>query len=184
MNQFESMRKELEEFDIQREELILSSRKLLAQAKQAMYHVHRDELEKAKTVLDTTQTIVDKLKEKVADTAHGKVGAVTAALQEWAESFSYYIYATEKRLATKEELGLGTEDYLLALSDLTGELTRRAVLSSINKDVETVKEIRIFVDELFGEFLQFNFRNGELRKKTDQIRWNLQKIEELLVKIS
>jgi len=182
MDVFESMRNELAHFDQQREELIIKSRKLLSLAKKAMYNTHRDQLDQAKEQLAEAEKVALELKNSYFENRKYKIGAVTAALQEWGESLAYFVYAQEGRLLAKDACGLETEDYLLALADFTGELTRRAVLAKINKHDEEVRAIRTFVDDLLGSFLSFDFRNGELRKKTDQIRWNLQKIEELLIR--
>ena len=79
---------------------------------------------------------------------------------------------------------VNSEEYLLGLCDLAGELVRKAVKDSIKKNFDSVLEIRDFVEELYGEFLKFNLRNGELRKKSDSIRWNLNKLEELALDVS
>lgn len=179
---FEPLRKELEAFDEQRETLIAAARKLNTLAKKGLYEAHRNDLPEATRTFAEAKPLAEELKAAYAKDYRLKFGAVTAALQEWAECLAYLTYAKEQRLLTKDETGLETEDYLLALADLSGEMARRAVLCSIEKKPEQVKAIRAFVDELLGGFLSFNFRNGELRKKTDSVRWNLQKIEELLVR--
>jgi len=179
---FKRMREELADFDQKREELITGSRKLLTLAKKTIYETHRNHFEQAHTTQEEATIIANLLKKAIKEDYRYKIGAVTAALQEWGESIIYYAYAKESRLLTREETGLTTEDYLLALADVTGELTRRAVIAMINNNREEVLHIRSFVEELLGEFLSFDFRNGELRKKTDSVRWNLQKIEELLVR--
>jgi len=66
------------------------------------------------------------------------------------------------------------------LCDLTGELVRRVVASAIKKDFRSVIQIKELVGELYNEFLSFNLRNSELRKKSDSIKWNLQKIEDIV----
>ena len=38
--------------------------------------------------------------------------------------------------------------------------------------------------EIYGEFLKLHLRNGELRKKSDAIKWNLKKLEEVMYDIS
>ncbi|MBN1275252.1 hypothetical protein JXA12_03090 [Candidatus Woesearchaeota archaeon] len=181
-DQFARLRKELAARDEEREQLIKQARALNVLAKQAMHATHRGDLEKAKRVLAEADPVAAGFIKGYEEEPWRKVGAVTAALQEWGECKAYYVYATEGRLAAQDELGLEAEDYLLALADLTGELTRKAVMASIDKDAAAVRDIRSFVDELLGLFLSFDFRNGELRKKTDAVRWNLQKIEELLAK--
>ena len=63
----------------------------------------------------------------------------------------------------------------MGLCDLTGELGRKAVNEVIKKNFKQAEQIRELVDEIYGEFLKLNLRNSELRKKSDQIKWNLKK---------
>ncbi|MBN2367807.1 hypothetical protein JXC34_02220 [Candidatus Woesearchaeota archaeon] len=46
-----------------------------------------------------------------------------------------------------------------------------------------MKEIKKFVETIYNEFLEFELRNGELRKKSDSIKYNLKKIEEILYEL-
>lgn len=176
------MQQELTTFDETREELIKDSRVLQHLAKKGMYAVHRNDLGEAAKIFTEALPLVKKLIAQYTNNYKLKIGAVTAALEEWCECYAYYVYAKDGVLLQKEETGLETEDYLAAIGDLTGELTRKAITLAIDKDYAGVKKIRVFVDDILGQFLCFDFRNGELRKKTDQLRWNLQKIEELLVR--
>ena len=80
----------------------------------------------------------------------------------------------------EEAVEFGVEEYLLGLCDLTGELGRRSVFATIDSNFEEVKKIRDIVDSIYKAFLEFDLRNSELRKKSDSIKWNLKKIEEIL----
>jgi len=44
-------------------------------------------------------------------------------------------------------------------------------------------EIKNLVDEIYGQFLNFNLRNSELRRKSDQIKWNLKKLEDVVFEL-
>ncbi|MBD3209713.1 hypothetical protein GF367_04855 [Candidatus Woesearchaeota archaeon] len=180
--QFEELQQELRGLEEQRESLLSDARKLHSLAKRAMYQTHRDLLGEAAALFKQAEPMAKGLISAYRGNPKLKFGAVTAALQEWCECYAYYVYLKQGRLLLRSDVGLETEDYLLALADLSGELVRRAVSLSIDKKVADVKRIRAFVDSLYGHFLGFDFRGGELRKKTDAIRWNLQKIEELLVR--
>jgi predicted translin family RNA/ssDNA-binding protein len=81
-------------------------------------------------------------------------------------------------------LGVETEAYLLGLCDLTGELVRKAVKDVIDGKYDSAEEITKLVEEIYGEFLKFDLRNGNLRQKSDSIKWNLQKLEQLLLDIN
>ena len=45
---------------------------------------------------------------------------------------------------------------------------------------EPFNRIREAIDLLYGQFVKFDFRNGELRRKYDAIKYNLQKVERIL----
>jgi predicted translin family RNA/ssDNA-binding protein len=72
----------------------------------------------------------------------------------------------------------------LGICDLTGELTRRAVSLVTKGKGKEVLVIKNFVEDIYGEFLKFDLRNGNLRKKYDSIKWNLKKLEEIMYDLS
>ena len=179
--EFSSMRDELERFDKKREDIIQDSRKILKASKQLIYAVHRGDLKKAELLIKdiVKKKAVIKMivgTEKKLD----EVGILNAAVQEYVEAASYFGFVKNRKIPAKDQLGVDTENYLMGLCDLTGELARKAVMAAIEKDIKTVEIIHGLVDEIFSEFLGFDFRNGELRKKSDAIKWNLKKIEEVL----
>ena len=48
-------------------------------------------------------------------------------------------------------------------------MARRAVFSVVAENYDEVNLIKKFVSMVFNEFLEFNLRNSELRKKSDSI---------------
>jgi predicted translin family RNA/ssDNA-binding protein len=68
----------------------------------------------------------------------------------------------------------------MGICDLTGELTRMAVAKATKREFKTVEEIKEFVEAIYGEFLKFDLRNGNLRKKYDALKWNLKRLEEVM----
>lgn len=61
--------------------------------------------------------------------------------------------------------------------DFTGELNRYAILRATNREVSEIKKCRDLVDQLMSQLMQFEFRNGQLRKKYDGIKYTLKKME-------
>lgn len=61
--------------------------------------------------------------------------------------------------------------------DGPGELTRYAVVKATARDIAEVKRCRAMVEAISGELIQFDFRNGPLRKKYDSVKYNLRKLE-------
>ena len=60
---------------------------------------------------------------------------------------------------------------------------RKAVNSGIKHEYEKVLQIKNFVDDLYDELMKFDFRNSELRKKVDGIKWELKKIDDMMLTI-
>lgn len=179
-NIFSKLRKELEDKDKLREEIIINSRPILKESKQAIYALHRNDTKAAKKSIDEAKSGLVSLRKIVKSNPSLGEGIYGSALQEYTEAITYYYYITENRLADNAEIGADAENYLLGICDLTGELARRAVFSVVNEEFSEVNKIREFVDTIHNEFLEFELRNGEIRKKSDSIKWNLKKIEEIM----
>ncbi len=173
---FESIRKELNEFEEKREQTIQNSREIIKISKLIIYALHRSEVDEASKYLKEIKTKIKFLdKTKNYDT-----GISSVAFQEYVEAVAFYEIIKNSKLPTKKEMEVDAESYLCGLADLTGELGRKAVHDAIKKDFVSVLKIKETVEEIYGEFLKFDLRNGELRKKSDAIKWNLQKLEDLV----
>lgn len=168
---FERMQKQLEDKDKEREELIGISREIGKFSKQAIYSLHRKEIKEAEALLEQARKKMKNCKQYV--------GAYDNSLEEYAEAAAYLGFIKGK-IPDEKDLGIDTETYLGGLCDLTGELARLAVFSVVEENYKQVKKIKDVVSDIYDEFLKFDFRNGELRKKSDSIKWNLKKIEEIL----
>lgn len=178
--EFQTMSAEMANFDAKREDIIKKSRDILKLSKQAVYDIHRDDLNYAKKKVEDAKSEIDKLKQAISKVEGLEVaGAFYDAQEEWVEARCYYDFVKSSKIPTKKDLGVDTETYLGGLSDLTGELGRRAVIKATERKSDDVKKIRDVIDEIHGQFLKFDFRNGELRKKADSIKWNLKKVEEV-----
>ena len=177
--EFVEMRKALAEFDAKREHVIHLSRSIIALSKKIIYSVHRKDMDAASGFVGEIAKKVSELPSQSYDT-----GMDNVAKQEYAEALALYYYVKERRLVTREELKIGIEDYLIGLCDLTGELVRLAVNEGINGNRQMILDVKEFMTEIYGEFLNFDMRNGDLRKRFDAIKWNLRKLEDVSLEIS
>ena len=66
-------------------------------------------------------------------------------------------------MPTRASLKVGTEDYLMGICDLTGELARKAVALTVKREFKSVLKIKKLIEEAYGEFLKFNLRNSHVR---------------------
>ncbi len=178
--EFEIIRKELKDFEVKREETIQTSRAIITLSKQIIYSVHRNDLNNASKLLKDIKIKIKSLdKNKSYDT-----GISFVAFQEYVEAICFYELVKNNKLPSKKELNADVESYLSGLADLTGELGRKAVHDAIKKDFKSVLKIKEIVEDIHGEFLKFDLRNGELRKKSDAIKWNLNKLEDMVFNLN
>ncbi len=177
--EFSGIRAELEKSEKQREALIQESRETIRLSKLIIYALLREDSKKAAALAKQIKSKVKKLPPN-----NGLTGMRNVALQEYTEAMAFFSFVKTGKIPTRKQLGVDTGNYLGGLSDLTGEMVRMAVKLAINKKFKEVLKVKSVVEEIYGEFLNLNLRGGELRKKSDQIKWNLNKLEDMAYNIS
>ncbi len=169
----------MEESDKNREMIIKKARDVLRNSKGAIYSLHRADYKKAEEQLKKAKAMIAELnKIKTA----GPIGALNDAKEEYTEAACYYSFLKKQKLPSIKELGVEPEIYIGGISDMTGELVRKAINSAIDEDYETSIKIKDFVKQLYAELMLFELK-GQLRKKFDSIKYGLEKIEELILQI-
>lgn len=177
--EFGKIRKEIADSDNNRELIIQKSREIINLSKRIIYALHRNDIKSASLYVKE----IEKQKKSLDAGVLADTNISRTALQEYAEALCYYHFIKDKKIPTKASLKLDNESYLMGLCDLTGELVRKAVNEVIQKNFKQAAKIKDLVDEIYGEFLNFNLRNSELRRKSDQIKWNLKKLEDVVFEL-
>ncbi|HLC51976.1 MAG TPA: hypothetical protein VJI98_01900 [Candidatus Nanoarchaeia archaeon] len=174
---FTRLQKEIQAYDAQREELIKKSRDVLKLSKQVIYAVHRgdsavslvNQMEKEKRALDSIATHSAKMLSE---------GSYKIAIQEYVEALLYFNFVKSGKLI---DIDAQPEHLVLGLSDLPGELVRKAVFLAGKGEVDKVVAIKDTVDMIYGELLKFDFRDNEIRRKVDAVKYELRKLEDLVL---
>ncbi len=167
-------------FEKIREEVIQKSRGIISISKRIIYALHRNDIKSASSYVAEIEK-EKKALEKINIVSDVNINLV--AIQEYVEAICYYHFVKNKKIPVAKELKVDNESYLMGLCDLTGELGRKAVNEVINKNFKGAYDIKNLVEEIYGEFLKFNLRNSELRKKSDSIKWNLKKLEDIVFEL-
>lgn len=179
MVNFAKMIQEIQDYDSERERLIKKSRDVLKLSKQIIYAVHRDEIS---TALKLVQQIESEKKDLIDITKHSKKlifeGSYKVAIQEYVEAILYYNFVKNGKLI---DLKVRAELFVLGLADLPGELVRKAVFLAGKGKVDKVIKIKEEVDYIYGELLKFDFRDNEIRRKVDAVKYDLRKLEDLVL---
>jgi len=179
---FNNMQKELAAYDSQRELLIKKSRDVLKLSKQIIYAVHRGDLNQAQSQIKEIEKELSKLNQ-ITKHSHALLseGSYKIAVQEYVEALLYFHVIKNKKLPTHVQLKVQTKHYLLGLCDLTGEIVRKAVYLAGKGSYSEVIEFKDLVDQIYGGMLKFDFREPELRRKFDSIKYDLKKLEDLVL---
>ncbi len=178
------MKKEFNSFDDNRELVIKKSRDILKLSKQVIYAVHRDDLKEADKLIKKIES--EKKKSELIINKNSKletVGAYNVAIGEYVEAMLYYHFIKNKKIPTHKFLKVKTSHYLFGLIDLTGELGRKAVQLAGKGDFKKVVVIKEIVSEIYGELLKFDFRESDMRRKFDSVKYDLKKLEDLVLEL-
>jgi hypothetical protein len=162
---FAAILKSLQEEDDRREQLIKRSRDVLKNSKQAIYALQRGAVAEANSLIETGKQLARELLLVLEPYPHLRHGALSSALEEWAEAAIFACYLRENRIATMAELEICNRDeYLGGVMDFCGEINRFAVLAATKRDVAVVSRAREVIDALLAQLMLFDFRNGALRR--------------------
>lgn len=181
---FKDMLNKFRKHDEQREHVIIKSRSLIKLSKQIIYSVHRDDFSNIAGLIKKIE-LVKKQIEAIVKKNHYllSVGAYKVGVGEYVEALLYYNFVKHGKLPSHKQLSVNSENYLFGLCDLTGELVRKAVFlagKGKNKEVGVIKNL---VDEIYGEILKFDVRGNDLRRKIDSIKYDLKKLEDLVLEL-
>jgi|SRR3989338_6414125 len=178
--EFEKIRQELAKTEQRRESVIQLSREIINLSKRIIYALHRDDAKDADLLVKSIEAKKILL---LKNNVKLDINIDQVALQEYVEAICYYHFIKDKSIPAKAALKVDSETYLLGLCDLSGELVRKAVNSVVKNSPNTAFEIKDLVEEIYNEFLKFNLRNNELRKKSDQIKYNLIRLQDIIYEL-
>lgn len=83
-------------------------------------------------------------------------------------------------LKDRDAFHVTIEEYLLALTDLCGELSRLATNAVTLGDLGMAVGISAFVKDIFAGFQLLNLKNDILRKRVDGVKYDVKKVEDVV----
>lgn len=87
-------------------------------------------------------------------------------------------------LKDRDAFHITIEEYLFALIDLTQELSRLATNAVTLGDPDLSLRIASFVKDVFIGFQVLNLKNDLLRKRVDSVKYNVQRVEDVVYDLS
>jgi predicted translin family RNA/ssDNA-binding protein len=167
----------------EREIIIQKSREINSLSKKVIYSLHRNEINNLDNQILKLKQSTNELITNYSNSKNASSGSYKVAIQEYVEAMAYYHFIKDGKLFVidieNKNNNIDIEHYMLGLCDLSGELVRKALNDGIKGNYSNVFKIQDFLSAIFNELAQIDFRNSELRKKVDSLRWDLRKLEEM-----
>lgn len=176
----EAIRKDLDALSRGRIEVMKQGREVVKASKELIYSLHRGEMGSAGECLVRITEARRRL-DRLANTPRLRAyHPYQNAVQEHVEAAAYHSVVAKGRIPRRAALRADTETYLGGLSDLTGELARKGVDDMIHERYAHASLMKDVVEEIYGLILSLDFDGGEARRKSDAVKWNLAKLEDLV----
>jgi predicted translin family RNA/ssDNA-binding protein len=183
----EVINQEMEKYDEAREQIIKELRAAQKASKAAVYALQKRDLAGAKAKIAIAEGVIRNFLPTVSANPDLRRGTFSAAVEEFVEAKAFETFLEDNSLIQKsafEGLSVTNEEYLGGISDLVGEMIRFSVLEATKRNVEAVRHCRDLTDDILAGFMQFNLKNGMLRKKSDSVKYGLKRFEEILYDLS
>ena len=193
--QLELIQQRMEERDALRESLIKKCRDGQKAAKQAIFALHRGDLEKAHTLLQNCETCITQellpiTQQEPPLRAGGSFGQV---LEEYVEAklFATWLHGhqeTPKRTLLQiqdfDQFHLEPSEYLGGLCDLTGEIGRYAVQQGTLRNLAGVKQCLETNANILLAIQSMDLQRSPIYKKMEMIKRSVEKLERMLYEMS
>ncbi len=179
----DKIKKAIDSYDKQRDTVIKTSREVIKLSKTVIYAVHRNDMKSAGNAVKDMTSLFNTLKATVKSPKLLSSGSYKVAVQEYVEALCFYELTKNNKIPSNAKLKLDPEFYLMGLIDLTGELVRKAINSAIKGEYKTSVDLKELVSDLYDELMLFDFSGGELRKKFDSVKYDLKKLDDLVLNL-
>ncbi|AMQ17766.1 translin family protein [Thermococcus peptonophilus] len=181
----ETIREELDEKDLLREEALRITREIVRLSGDTVKAIHRGDIPTARARFEEVEKKVEELKEKLKD--HPDLyytGYVQTAHQEFVEAALLLSYVMGKPYPTPWELDVPKADYALGLGDFIGELRRYFLLRLLEGDIEAAERAYREMENVYNALMTLEYPKGlvNIRTKQDQARHILERTLEDLTR--
>lgn len=183
--EFMEMKKYFENYDSNREKIIIQSREIIKLSKLIIFNVQSKKNESLNQLItDIKKSHFDLLTFTKANPFLRNEGTLNMAEQELAEAILFKSMVLDHILLTSKDLKIKYENYANGLADLSGELLRFAIIEATNKNFNLVYELRQFMNDIYYLLLDLNLRSQEFRHKFDSVKYALKRLDEICYDIS
>jgi translin len=162
-----------------RERLLNLSKKVVRNSSRAIIATHRQDERSSLGLLGRAERDMKTLTETIRKNPQFLTyGAVLQAQQEYAEARLFKNLVDRGKLLSPKRVGVPYQCYLSAVSEVIGELRRRALDAIRTNDLENAEKALDLMEELFELLMEFDYREAVLpgmKRRQDMARQIVEK---------
>jgi translin len=164
---------ELTRKDTIRQEIQKATRKATQLSKQAIFQVHKNELNKAQNILKEAKITLYKYNDSNTNYLNLPIGNMAAAFEEYSEACILLNLVTKGIFISHKEINVPLISYVLGLGDVVGELRRLALDSLRRGETKKAEDFLKMMEKIYEELInldEIQFLINGLRRKCDIAR--------------
>ena len=171
-------------FNVSRRKIISESSNAQHLAKQSIFALQRGNKKEADEKLQLAKSGLMSLHKRFGTDLRLRMeGTWKAGVEEYLEAKMFSDFMNNKKIEGIKEFNVEADEYVGAISDVSGEIVRMMIIWTTENKIAKVKKAGNEISEIIGELTKNNF-SGYLRTKFDQAKRNLQKSESILYDIA
>ena len=178
----QQLKKEYAQSEGERRQIIALANIVLHDSKRVIFSLHRNDAKTAAESLANIEKILKDLDKKFGYARVMEEGSYRAGVEEYVEAKLFYLVCQGKKVDKFPGMKIDVDGYLGGISDLTGEMVRRAVNSAAEGDYAMVEKMKKGINDIMAGLVEFDM-TGYLRTKYDQAKNNLRKMEQVAYEI-
>ena len=158
---------------------------LITKVRRSLENSNEDQANHANKTMEELETLIQATLPTQKQSV--RLANLSSQFQDYARLRSYQYFLSSGKLMPPSELPptISDEEYLAgAVIGLTQDLARYVIGRATARDGESVVQARYLVDNLLSYLMQFDFRNGMLRRKYDGVKYALKTCETILYELS
>lgn len=181
---FTQLQEQHDSYRQKRHQLIKDSADILKESKRAIFAIHRDNHDEASSAIKEAEKKIKDIQQQIQIEPRLRYeGSFSAALEEYVEAYALRSFVTTGTITLPTSIPLEYDEVLGGITDVTGEIVRKAVLLATEGKFDTIRSYHETVRTIIGELILLDM-TGKLRNKYDQAKRNLKRLEEILYDIS
>jgi translin len=164
--------------DAAREKVLPICREVIRFSSLSIRALHRQEMDKARELLNSARKLLDAAEEALADGIEIRTGFLIDAQKEYAEGSVTLALVKGDQLPTPEELRIDEVAFLLGVAEAVGELRRYLLDKMRTGDLSRGEEFLSDMDDIYNVLVTLDFPDAithGLRRTTDNMRVVLEK---------